>query len=56
MILESMKNKSLYILLMALLFMSPSYSTENYFNFETQNIEIKEDGNLHCLDAKINID
>ena len=31
---------------MALLFMSPSYSTENYFNFETQNIEIKEDGNL----------
>ena len=41
-----MKNKSLYILLLALLLMSPSYSTENYFNFETQNIEIKEDGNL----------
>ena len=26
--------------------MSPSYSTENYFSFETQNIEIKNGGNL----------
>ena len=41
-----MKNKSLYILLLALFFMSPSYSTENYYNFETQNIEIKDGGNL----------
>ena len=41
-----MKNKILYILILAFAFMSPTYSVENYFSFKTQNIDIKDNGNL----------
>ncbi len=49
-----MKNRILYILISALIFFTPAYSVENYFIFKTQNIEIKDSGNLiEAYDGKV---
>ncbi len=41
-----MKNKILQFLVFTLFFISPLYSQDKNFIFETQNIQIKEDGNI----------
>ena len=41
-----MKNKILFLLLIIIFFVSPSYSQNKYFNFKTKNIEITDNGNL----------
>ncbi len=41
-----MKNKILLILLFTIFFVNPLYSQDKNFIFETQNIEIKQNGNL----------
>lgn len=41
-----MKNKIIHILILAFILFTPAYSVENYFIFKTQNIEVKDNGNL----------
>ena len=41
-----MKNKILYLSIIIIFFVSPSYSLNKYFNFKTKNIEITDNGNL----------
>ena len=41
-----MKNKILYLSIIIIFFVSPSYSLNKYFNFKTKNIEIIDNGNL----------
>ena len=41
-----MKNKIFYIIFWTYFLLSQSFSSENYFNFKTQNIEIIDNGKL----------
>ena len=41
-----MKNKTIYLFLIILFFVNPSYSQDEFFIFETKNIEITDNGNL----------
>ena len=41
-----MKNKTIYLFLIILFFVNPSYSHDEFFIFETKNIEITDNGNL----------
>ena len=45
-----MKNKILYLSIIIIFFVSPSYSLNKYFNFKTKNIEIIDNGNLIKID------
>ena len=41
-----MKNKTIYLFLIILFLVNPSYSQDEFFIFETKNIEITDNGNL----------
>ena len=42
-----MKNKIIFLFLIISFFMSPSFSQDEFFSFETKNIEITDNGNIN---------
>ena len=41
-----MKNKIIFLFLIISFFVSPSFSQDEFFSFETKNIEITDNGNI----------